>query len=343
MPTSPFSNLPPSAFWKAAVAAVAPDALSDLWEPRHPMAPGHRIASLGSCFAQHLGGPLRRAGLDVIDTEPPPPGLAGPAAQRFGYGLFSARTGNIYTAAQLAQLMADARDDRVDPTLVWTRDGRFFDALRPGVEPDGLTSVAEVVAHRHHHLARLRRMFADLDTLVFTLGLVEGWRDAAGRAVPTAPGVIADPPEPATLTFHRAVVTEVMADLDRMVTVLADINPAARLLLTVSPVPLTATAGGDHVLVASGLAKATLRAAAEAIRQRHAHVDYFPSYDIIMNPAARGRWLAPNLRNVTPDGVAAVMRCFLAAQGLAEQDTRRQTDDLTDPHCDEALAEAFLG
>lgn len=36
---------------------------------------------------------------------------------------------------------------------IWERDGRFFDALRPGVEPGELDSAAVVRAHRAQHLA----------------------------------------------------------------------------------------------------------------------------------------------------------------------------------------------
>ena len=87
-----------------------------------------------------------------------------------------------------------------------------------------------------------------------------------------------------------------------------------RLLLTVSPVPLTATASGAHVLSATSHSKSLLRAVASEALQEHAGIDYFPSYEIITHPAYRGMFYAPNMRSVLPEGVDHVMKCFFADQ-----------------------------
>ncbi len=60
------------------------------------------------------------------------------------------------------------------------------------MEPDGLESPEEVLAHRTVHLARVRDMLSTMDMFIFTLGLTEAWVHKASRTVyPTAPGVIA--------------------------------------------------------------------------------------------------------------------------------------------------------
>jgi hypothetical protein len=46
-------------------------------------------------------------------------------------------------------------------------------------------------------------------------------------------------------------------------------------------------------------------------------VDYFPSYEIITHPAYRGRFFAPNLRSVLPEGVDHVMTQFFHDQAVA--------------------------
>ena len=122
---------------------------------------------------------------------------------------------------------------------------------------------------------------------------------------------------------------------------------AVRLLLTVSPVPLTATASGLHVLQASVASKAVLRAAAAEFVADEPAADYFPSFEIITNPAARGRFFAANLRSVTPEGVACVMRTFLAAHGLAAAAAPEPAppqvpaDEAETVQCEEALLDAF--
>ena len=70
------------------------------------------------------------------------------------------------------------------------------------------------------------------------------------------------------------------------------------ILLTVSPVPLTATASGSHVLVSSTYSKSVLRAVAGDLCSECKHIDYFPSYEIITNPRLHSSAFANNLRSV---------------------------------------------
>lgn len=340
----PYSDLPSHAFWRRAVArtpATAPDAIHD---PKFRLSPRDRIATAGSCFAQHLGQVLRRAGLTVLDAEPGPQGVAPDLLQRHGFGLYSGRYGNIYTVRQMVQLLDEIASGEPDPAVVWRRCARFHDALRPGLDPDGLDSAEEVLAIRRRHLERLAPMLAQASVLVFTLGLTEAWRCRdSGRVFPTCPGVIAGTFDPARHEFVNFAYPALMADLERLRASLHRCNPAMRLLLTVSPVPLAATASGGHVLPATQYSKAGLRAAAGDFAAAHPDVDYFPSYEIVTNPAARGGFFAEDLRQVTPEAVATVMRVFLAAHGLQARDPAGAAlpADPEDLLCEEALLEAF--
>jgi hypothetical protein len=89
-----------------------------------------------------------------------------------------------------------------------------------------------------------------------------------------------------------------------------------RILLTVSPVPLTATATNQHVLSATSYSKSVLRAVSGDLAQSDDAVDYFPSYEIITNQAARSAFYDHNLRSVRNAGVQTVMRTFLEAHGM---------------------------
>lgn len=340
----PYSDLPSRAFWRPAVARTPADAPEAIHTPKVPLGQADAIATAGSCFAQHLGHSLRRAGLTVLDAEPGPRGLSVELLQRHGFGLYSGRYGNIYTTRQMVQLLDEIASGQPDPAHVWRRGDRFHDALRPGLDPAGLDSPEEVLAIRRRHLQLLAPMLRRADLFVFTLGLTETWRcRVTGRVFPTCPGVIAGEYDAARHEFVNFAYPDVVEDLTRMRAALHGFNQAMRLLLTVSPVPLAATASGGHVLPATQYSKATLRAAAGDFAAAHEDVDYFPSYEIVTSPAARGRFFAEDLRQVTPEGVAAVMRTFLAAHGLSGRDGAPQqvaadTDDLI---CEEALLEAF--
>jgi hypothetical protein len=55
---SPYTDLPPRAFWRHAVADQDLRYLPDLWQPKTPVLPGQKIVTAGSCFAQQLGRAL---------------------------------------------------------------------------------------------------------------------------------------------------------------------------------------------------------------------------------------------------------------------------------------------
>lgn len=344
----PYSDLPDPAFWRSGVAEADPAAPQDIHQPKFALDRDAAIATAGSCFAQHVGRALAGAGLNVLDAEPAPRLAGRDLARAYGYGVYSARYGNIYTTRQLVQLLEDARTARVDPAQVWDRDGRFYDALRPTVEPGGLATEAEVLALRAAHLRAVAGLFAQCTHFVFTLGLTETWADRLdGRVWPTCPGVVAGRFDPQRHVFVNLGFQDVLADLERARGLLQGFNPGMRMILTVSPVPLTATASGGHVLVATARSKAVLRAAADEFAATHADVDYFPSYEIVTNPAARGAFFQPNLREVTAEGVQAVMASFLAAHGLAPQPKARAMtpadpqDAAEDIICEEILLEAM--
>lgn len=347
--THPYSDLPPRAFWKTAVAEADRDRFPDLHQPRFAIGPDTRVATAGSCFAQHIARALRGAGCLVLDAEAPPESMPPAVAERFGYGLFSARYGNIYTARQFRQLLEEiASGDDPDPRFVWERDGRFVDAFRPRVEPEGLDSPEEVLLHRAWHLERTAQLLRQTDVMIFTLGLTEGWADrATGRVFPVCPGVAGGRFDPAAHAFVNFRHAAVLADLQAIFALLQRFRAGMRLLLTVSPVPLTATAAGEHVMAATAWSKATLRAAAGDFVADTAGADYFPSFEIVTQPASGGPWFEPGFRAVSAAGVAKVMGIFLAAHGLiaaAPPAPRAQTADegeTDDVVCDELLLQAF--
>ena len=64
------------------------------------------------------------------------------------------------------------------------------------------------------------------------------------------------------------------------------------------------------MLVSTTYSKSALRVAAGEVAAEFDAVDYFPSYEVITGSFNRGRYFGDNLRDVTPEGVAHVMRLF---------------------------------
>lgn len=353
MTRHPYQNLADSAFWKTAVTqtTASPETWIDLVQAEQRIPPEARIATAGSCFAQHVAAHLRRNTTNLLDCEPPPPGLAADQQHRFGYALYSARYGNVYTVRQLRQLVEEAAGLQQPAGHLWRRGDHWIDGLRPSVEPIGLESEQEVVAHRRFHLRCVAAMLEQLDWLVLTLGLTECWRHRpSGTVFPMAPGTQAGRFDPDLHELWISSHREAREDLLSLRSTIESLRGGRpfQLLLTVSPVPLTATASGRHVLSATLQAKATLLSVAQELAREQAGIHYFPSYEIIHHPNRRDSAFAANLRSIRPDAVAEVMQVFQRSYG-PESSTETTAELAVDPNnpgsddliCDEALLEAF--
>ncbi len=313
MTAHPYRSLPASAFWRKAVAGVAIQNVDPVGDVGFTIRSTDRVATAGSCFAQHIARHLRAAGFHFLVTETAHPIVPPEQAELFGYGLFTARYGNIYTARQLLQLFQRAYGLFVPAVDAWQEvDGRWTDPFRPQIQPGRFLSRAELEADRAHHFGCIRRAFKELDVFVFTLGLTESWSSRQDDAVyPLCPGVGGGTFDPERHVFRNASAAEIGADLISFVDLLRGVNPAARIILTVSPVPLVATASGQHVLTATTYSKAALRVAADEVSRQRRDVAYFPSFEIITGNFNRGAYFAEDCRSVTEDGVEHVMRTFL--------------------------------
>jgi hypothetical protein len=138
MTTSPYKNLPKRQFWRTAVADDHVLSTTNFWRKKIDLSLEDRIASAGSCFAQHISRRLIKSGYNFLDVEPPPKALPSDLHTRFGYATYSARYGNVYTATQLIELAEEALDLCPRLNLSWEKEGRFYEPLRPNVEPNGL-------------------------------------------------------------------------------------------------------------------------------------------------------------------------------------------------------------
>jgi hypothetical protein len=284
-----------------------PAAVDPVIEPVFQIGKTDRIASAGSCFAQHISRALVKSGFDYLVTEKGP---LSAAAENENFGVFSARYGNIYTIRQLLQLFQRAYGLFEPATRSWTHgNGKCLDPFRPQIQGKGFPDPQAVGSDADAHLGAVRQMFETCSVLIFTLGLTEGWASRRdGAVVPLAPGTVGV--EDPDFGFENFSVSGMIEDLETFISKLRTVNPSARVLLTVSPVPLIATYESRHVLVSTVYSKSALRVVADAVSRNLQAVDYFPSYEIITGPQSRGRFFGDDLRTVTAEGVDAVMDVF---------------------------------
>ncbi|MES1201523.1 MAG: GSCFA domain-containing protein [Pseudomonadota bacterium] len=341
----PYRNAPDRAFWSRAVAQgfVAGDVV-DASAPL--IRNGERVISAGSCFAANLVPYLESAGITYLRTEARHPEFAWAPPEAMSYDKFSAAYGNMYTPRQALQLLQRASGAFRPQEDRWVEADRVVDPYRPGLRYPARTE-REFEFLTAQHLAAVRRAFAEADVLVFTLGLTEAWMSALDGAVfPACPGTLAGQFNADRHVFKNFTTEETTADLIAFIEAARVLNPRLRAILTVSPVPLVATATGAHVLAATTYSKSVLRVAAESAKARLKDVVYFPSYEIVTGPQAPADFFEADRRNVSRVAVDAVMAAFLAH--CETSDTPARTEEkptpglsaaIVDFECEEAAAE----
>lgn len=195
-------------------------------------------------------------------------------------------------------------------------------------------------------------MLEECDLFVFTMGLTECWINTTdGAAYPLCPGTVAGQFDPEIHTMVNLTVADVVADMTAFIDRFSTLNPTGKILLTVSPVALVATATDDHVLTATVYSKSVLRAAAGELTRKYDNVHYLPSYEIITGAFNRGEYFAEDCRDVTEAGVNHVMRLFFkhvanvdigsAPPVPRENDILREARKVVKAMCDEENLDAI--
>ena len=307
----PYTNLPAHHFWKKAVSNTGWRDVKFMPQSKFKIQPEDKIATAGSCFAQHISNFLRKNGRDIYIAEPAHPLLSEEMAQQMHYSQFSARYGNIYTVRQLLELFQQATGQR-EIINDYAIDGdSVYDLLRPAIQPNGFSSVLEAKADRAFHIQAVRTMFETTDIFVYTLGLTEAWVNTEENFVyPSCPGTVQGEFDKEKHKPVNFTCSDIVKDLISFIDGLLEINPQVKIILTVSPVALAATFENENVLVATSYSKSVLRAVCGEVKNLYQNVEYFPSYEIITSSCSFGQYLASDLREVSPRGVSHVMSCF---------------------------------
>jgi len=298
----PYKGLPPSSFWKNAVAEADLTGFDPVVQAPFAIGRTEAVATAGSCFAQHIARHLLASGFNFLQTERP---------ESPDEPVFSARFGNIYTVRQLRQLFLRAYGICRPIDKAWLgKNGKYLDPFRPQLQPGGFDSPSAVQAARSRHLAAVRQVFENCRVFIFILGLTEAWLASDGVALPVPAGVVAAEANGGPYTFHNFTAAEMVYEMSQFLREIREVNSGIRVILTVSPVPLVATYENRHILLSNTYSKAALRVVAEEAAHAHDFVAYFPSYEIITSPLSRFCFFNADLRTVTEAGVSHVMSLF---------------------------------
>ena len=316
---NPYEGLPDKRYWRLGVAECNPNNLAEIHSNKWSISKTDTFVTMGSCFAQHIGNKLKSLGFCVPfydDQE---------GIKSVNY---SANYGNVYTVRQALLLLSEALGQHTPSEIAWACDGGYLDAFRPNVFTKPFADKQAVLNSRKSHLEAVLKAINELDVLVFTLGLTETWVvSECGSVLPSAPGVLGGVFDNEKYSFKNLTFNDVYSDLNKLIAKLEEARQGKpfKMLLTVSPVPLTATAEDKHILQASTYSKSVLRAVAGQVITERENVDYFPSFEIVTNPKVLASNYMGNLRSVAKHAVDNVMNHFEAAYFPPE--SKAQTND----------------
>jgi hypothetical protein len=223
-----------------------------------------RVVTLGSCFARELRKFLARAGCESDNFWIP------------------SALNNTYAILDFVSWCVTGRE---------TGHGYRYDATEDG-------DIREWMPEEERE--RIREYLETAGAFVFTLGLAEIWEDRETGGVFWR-GIPRDLFDPERHVFRLSSVEENGRNMLEIVQLVRQVNEAAPIVLTLSPVPLMATFRDISCLTADCVSKSTLRVALDRVMaSRPPNVYYWPSFEIV-------RWVGGHLPSAAfgvDDGVS---------------------------------------
>ena len=224
------------------------------WTPESPfIRKTSRITAFGSCFAQHLTQYLHSAGYNILGRHLD----LHSHIIRFGEGMV-----NTFAVRQQLEWALEGKEF---PENLWFGGDKEIASLHPSIRVE------------------TKEIISTTEVFVITLGLSEIWYDketgeAFWRAIPS------DLFDPNRHGFRVSSPEENYANLVRIRDLIRTCRPGAKIIFTLSPVPLMATFRPISCLTASSVSKAILRVAIDQLMRNSAEdasMFYFPSYEIV--------------------------------------------------------------
>src|SRR5450631_2111326 len=224
---------------------------------------------------------------------------------------------NKFTTSSILNEMRWAFGEAPFPEKSFLEDGNGWHDLQlsPGVA--GVTR--ERVTQRRRMVTEYFARIHDASVVIITLGLVEVWYDHAAEVfLNTAPSLWATRREPDRFSLIVSDYGDNLRALNDIIALLERHGRKdVRVIVTVSPVPMSETFTGQDVIVANNYSKSTLRAAAEDAARERENVQYYPSYDAIVTSQRSLAYNSGDELHVLDQAVEEITSHFLTAFGIS--------------------------
>ncbi len=225
------------------------------WQPATPpITPKTQITAFGSCFAANISNWLSKRNFRVLNKDD------------------AAKNAYVVTCGE-----GMVNSFVIRQQFEWAWENKRFDGtLWHGYK-------AEEYGYDPAIQAETKRIFDETDVFILTFGLSEVWYDEPTGNVfwRTIPKDVYDP---ARHKFRVSTVEENKDNLRAIYALIRKHRPDAKIIFTLSPIPLIATFRDNACLSSNSVSKAVLRVAIdEVVRETAADgvLHYWPSYELV--------------------------------------------------------------
>ncbi|UWQ14579.1 GSCFA domain-containing protein [Aliiroseovarius sp. M344] len=283
--------------------------------PKFKLKRTDKFFGIGSCFARNIERELSAQGMTCLTEGTNIP-------QEFYVGDRDARSAmnKFNIPSMIDEVERTFNPKHKEPgRYIEVGQDEYFDPATSGVKLLPLDQHAIV----RESVKKTTLRLAEADCVIITLGLVEAWFDrASGLYLNTSPHPRAMQAEirrekkgwirkkPNRFVHMRPNFAFLRDKMHHLIKTISTHAPNAKIVISVSPVPLQATMTSDDVVASSTLSKSLLRVVAEDARDSFDHVDYFPSYEMVMSSPREHTWEDDEI-HVKSDLVGQITRSFV--------------------------------
>jgi len=225
------------------------------------------VFTIGSCFARNIEDLLEKMGVSL-----PTKKFSAPKSE------WAARPNgllNEYNPGSINQkIMSALKQEIPDEETIIKSGDMYHDLLLCG----GSGVTLERAVNRRKEINDVYDKLRLSEIVIITLGYIEAWYDNKtsqwlNRIPPHSKDI-----DSKRFIFRRLDVFDAMPLLTEALSALSLLNK--KIILTVSPVPISTTMTNYDCVVANEFSKSVLRVCAERLSSTIKNVDYFPSYEM---------------------------------------------------------------
>jgi predicted enzyme involved in methoxymalonyl-ACP biosynthesis len=251
--------------------------------PKFTLKPGCRIYTIGSCFARNVERELANCGFILPTLELKIDKNIYVTPPYFPHTIL-----NKYTAHSIANEIERAIGSIVfdDDGLIEVGNSKWYD---PQTSHTNSMSREKAVETRSAINENMKSLTTS-DALILTLGLTETWVDQKSNAILNQMNAAALGLARERMNFFNSTVEESFNALDQSLSALKNVCPNIKIIITVSPVPLTQTFTVMDVASANCYSKSVLRCTSQMLCDKYDFIDYFPSFEMVTNSPRSLAW-----------------------------------------------------